>query len=212
MSRAVINDVTYLGQKVPSLYTALTVGPQYASNPVVYGVNSNPFVLKKDEVVEIVLNNNQDNLHPWHLHGHRFQVIQRSDPETGPFKGYNTTQMSATPLRRDTIMANKNSNMVIRFRADNPGLWLFHCHVEWHVEAGLSVTIIEAPDELQRIKIPQNHLDTCRKDGMATRGNAAGHTRNPLNLNGSVTVPSTNNQGYVSFFFFGSAGFVVNAS
>lgn len=40
--------------------------------------------------------------------------------------------------------------MILRFRADNPGVWLFHCHMEWHVETGLVTTMIEAPLELQR--------------------------------------------------------------
>ena len=185
--------MTYIPQKVPSLYTALTVGRDYASNPLVYGVNSNPFILKKDEVVEIVLNNNQANLHPWHLHGHDFQVIQRSDPNTGPFKGYGN--LSSTPVRRDTIMANVNSHLVLRFRADNPGVWLFHCHIEWHIEAGLSVTMVEAPEELQGTYIPHDHLETCRKYGQKTAGNAAGNIKQPLNLNGSITEPSTNVHG-----------------
>ncbi len=185
--------MTYLTPKIPSLYTALTVGPEYASNPLVYGVNTIPFVLKKGEVVEIIVNNNHQNLHPWHLHGHKFQVIQRSDPDTGPFTGYKN--LSSTPVRRDTIMANIHAHVVIRFKADNPGVWAFHCHVEWHVEAGLTVTLIEAPDELQGRKIPLDHLEVCRQEGISTEGNAAGNIKNPLSLNGSITVPSDNIHG-----------------
>lgn len=187
--------MTYLTQKVPSLYTALTVGPQYASNPAVYGVNSNPIVLKKGEVVEIILNNNHYNLHPWHLHGHAFQVVQRSDPHTGPFTSYG--DLAPIPLRRDTIMANIESHIVLRFRADNPGIWMFHCHIEWHIEAGLSATIVEAPEDLQDLQIPSDHLESCRKYGMQTEGNAAGNVNDPLNLDGSVTEPPTNVTGSV---------------
>lgn len=187
--------MTYLSQKVPSLYTALTIGPQYASNPAVYGVNSNPIILKKGEVVEIVLNNNHANLHPWHLHGHAFQVIQRSDPNTGPFTAYG--DLAPIPVRRDTIMANVESHIVVRFTADNPGVWLFHCHIEWHIEAGLTVTMIEAPEELQHLQIPQDHLQSCRNYGLQTAGNAAGQVKDPLNLNGSVTEPSTDVTGSV---------------
>lgn len=187
--------MTYLTQKVPSLYTALTVGPQYASSPAVYGVNSNPIILKKGEVVEIVLNNNHGNLHPWHLHGHVFQVVQRSGPNTGPFTAYG--ELAPYPVRRDTIMANIESHIVVRFTADNPGVWLFHCHIEWHVEAGLTVTLIEAPEELGNLQIPQDHLNSCRKYGSQTAGNAAGNLKHPLNLNGSVTEPSTNVTGFV---------------
>ncbi|KAL8946668.1 MAG: hypothetical protein Q9222_006964 [Ikaeria aurantiellina] len=118
--RAIINNSTYLTQKVPSLYSALTLPTQYTSNPKVYG-HVNPYVLKAGDVVEIIVNNVgtlHNNLHPWHLHGHNFQTIQRSDPNTGAFSSYGN--ITKYPMKRDTIMANINSHVVIRFRADNP--------------------------------------------------------------------------------------------
>lgn len=191
VARAVINNVTYLPQKVPSLYTAISVGKNYSSDPLVYG-QVNPFILKYGESVEIIVNNNHNNLHPWHLHGHTFQVIQRGDPDVGPFSGY-WTNVSSTPVKRDTIMANKLSNVVIRFKADNPGVWAFHCHIEWHIESGLAATIIEAPDMLGNVTIPKDFARTCKNygHGMSTMGNAAGNTRFPLNLTGANDVVET---------------------
>ena len=194
--RAIINNVTYLMQKVPSLYTALTVGDEYSSNPIVYG-QVNPFILKYNEVIEIVINNvntDHNNLHPWHLHGHNFQVVERSPPQAGAFSTY-SGNLSSTPVRRDTIMVNPNGHAVIRFRASNPGVWSFHCHIEWHVSSGLVATMIEAPDHLQGLRIPEDHLENCRAYGMATAGNAAGNVLDPLNLNGSVTQVPTNGYG-----------------
>ena len=195
IARAVINNVTYLPQKVPSLYTAITVGKNYSSDPKVYG-QVNPFVIKYGESVEIIVNNNHNNLHPWHLHGHNFQVIQRGDPDVGPFSGY-WTNVSSTPMKRDTIMANKKSNVVIRFKADNPGVWAFHCHIEWHIESGLAATIIEAPDMLADVKIPADHINACKTFGygMGYQGNAAGNTRNPLDLTGANSQVQTYAQG-----------------
>ena len=63
-SRAVINGVSYIPQIVPTFYTALSAG-LLASNPKIYGVNSNPYVLNFGEVVEIVLINNDGGHHPW---------------------------------------------------------------------------------------------------------------------------------------------------
>jgi iron transport multicopper oxidase len=63
-NRAFINGVTYVPQKVPTLYTALSAGKD-ATNPKVYGVNSNPFVLEYGKVYEIVLNNYDGGAHPW---------------------------------------------------------------------------------------------------------------------------------------------------
>ena len=111
------NNVTYVSPEVPSLYTALTVGSKYYSNSVVYG-SVNPFILKYGEVVEIVINDYHENLHPIHLHGHQFQVLERTAPNAGYFSSLGN--YSQTPVRRDTLMVQNGGYAVIRFRADNP--------------------------------------------------------------------------------------------
>lgn len=55
-NRAGFNNITYIPQKVPTLYTVLSAGEE-ASNPVIYGRNSNPFVLPHNKVIDIVINN-----------------------------------------------------------------------------------------------------------------------------------------------------------
>lgn len=37
---------------------------------------------------------------------------------------------------------------VIGFQSDNPGAWLMHCHIVWHVEGGMALQFIEAPEEI----------------------------------------------------------------
>ncbi|KAL2003721.1 hypothetical protein VTN02DRAFT_2624 [Thermoascus thermophilus] len=98
------------------------------------------------------------------------------------------------PMRRDTVLVNPNGNVALRFRADNPGVWLFHCHIEWHMDAGLIATMIEAPLELQAQKrrlgrgpgiaamIPESHIDACKAAGLPYEGNAGGNTVNFLDL------------------------------
>lgn len=66
---AFFNDVTYTAPVVPTLYTALTTG-ENASDVRIYGDYTNSFVLEKDQIVEIVLNNHDTGKHPFHLHGH----------------------------------------------------------------------------------------------------------------------------------------------
>ena len=63
---AFINGVSYVRPKVPSLYTALTSG-NYSTDAVIYGPNTNAFVLAHNEVIEIILNNNDPGKHPFHL-------------------------------------------------------------------------------------------------------------------------------------------------
>ncbi|KAI9739167.1 MAG: hypothetical protein M1834_007380 [Cirrosporium novae-zelandiae] len=114
---AFFNDVTYVSPKVPTLYSALSTG-DLASNLEVYGSNTNAFLLQKDQVVEIVVNNNDAGKHPFHLHGHNFQTVVRSDDDAG-FYVQNET-LPSIPMRRDTLMVRPNGNFVIRFKADNP--------------------------------------------------------------------------------------------
>ena len=189
-----MNNITYVGAEVPSLYTALSVGGDFASNEAVYG-NTNPFIFKHNEIVEIVINNLNTNLHPFHLHGHQFQVLQRTNPKTGTWPG-NYNNVSATPLKRDTIMLQDEAYAVIRFRADNPGIWAFHCHVEFHTVSGFSATFIEAPEVFTKngyLKVPQGHIDVCKAYPQLYQGNAAGNIQDPLDLTGEpVSVFSEN--------------------
>ena len=94
-------------------------------------------------------------------------------------------------MRRDTFMVKPNGHIVLRFRADNPGIWLFHCHIEWHVDSGLLATMVEAPDELQaNLEIPDDHLKACTSQNQPTAGNAAGNTEDFFDLTGeNMPVP-----------------------
>ena len=187
MFSAFFNDITYRRPVVPTLYSALTTG-ESATDPAVYGSSTNAYVLEKGQVVEIIVNNYDPGKHPFHLHGHNFQAAVRSAEEAGPYT--NNETFPRVPMRRDTFMVRPNGNIVLRFRADNPGIWLFHCHIEWHVASGLIATMIEAPSELQKfLKIPQDHYDACTKQGFPIAGNAAGNKDDFLNLKGENLPP-----------------------
>ncbi|KAJ8114280.1 hypothetical protein OPT61_g3793 [Boeremia exigua] len=127
---AFFNNVTYAEPAVPALYTVMSSG-EHANNPLIYGSHTNSFVLNGNETIEIVLNNNDDGKHPFHLHGHAFQVIQRSEEDAGSYSASTVAAKSSVPMRRDTILVQPNGHAVLRFRSDNPGIWLFHCHIEW---------------------------------------------------------------------------------
>jgi len=70
----------------------------------------------------------------------------------------------ANALRRDTLTVQTYSWALIRFVADNPGLWAFHCHISWHMEAGLMFQIMShgSGRALQEMKIPQSVQDLCK--------------------------------------------------
>jgi iron transport multicopper oxidase len=88
---------------------------------------------------------------------------------------------------------------VIRFQVTSPGVNLFHCHIEWHVEAGLTATFIEAAPQLQaqKLYIPDSHRDACNKQKILMKGNAAGNYKNYLDLTGANVEPKLENWGLV---------------
>lgn len=192
---ALLNNISYTKPKVPTLYTVLGAG-DLATDATVYGEYTHSMVLEHNQVVEIILNNGDTGSHPFHLHGHQFQVINRSPGYGANFYEYmdgdpvaynpsNHTAFPTYPARRDTLVLPPQGYFVIRFVADNPGVWFFHCHIDWHLSQGLAMVLIEAPTQIQeRVSIPDDHKEVCKAAGMAYTGNAAGHTANYLDLSG----------------------------
>ena len=67
--------------------------------------------------------------HPMHLHGHSFRVISRNGKPT-QYREW-----------LDTVLLAPRDKVEIAFVADNPGDWMFHCHILEHQEAGMMGTI-----------------------------------------------------------------------
>ncbi|CZT07469.1 probable iron transport multicopper oxidase FET3 precursor [Rhynchosporium agropyri] len=197
---AFFNNITWVKPKVPTLYTVMSTG-EAAVNSMVYGEFSHSFVLDRHQIIDIVVNNYDSGKHPFHLHGHNFQAIARSADEAGVFDATNSSQTNypAIPMRRDTVVLHPEGYMVLRFQANNPGVWLFHCHIEWHMSQGLIATMVEAPLDVQKSQtIPQNHFDACKAGEMAYAGNAAGNTEDFLNLKGASQAPKPLPAGFTA--------------
>ncbi len=64
--------------------------------------------------------------HPMHLHGFHFRLLSR-----------NGAAVAHRPWL-DTVLVERGETVEVAFVADNPGDWLFHCHVLEHMEAGMS--------------------------------------------------------------------------
>lgn len=181
INRGMFNYIPWLQPLVPTTNTLFSIG-DYALNPTVYGPQTNAIVLNHLDMVEVVLNNLDSNNHPFHLHGHVFQEVGRG---TGVYDGNrsNVEWFNNNPNRRDTIRVDAEGFSIIRFRADNPGAWIFHCHIDWHLESGLAVVFVEAPNVAQeRMILPQAFVDICEAGGTSGTGNAAG--RKALDLKG----------------------------
>ena len=106
--------------------------------------------------VEVVLNNYDDSPHPFHLHGHKFWVMEthEADTEFGGLGDWSDEGQSAhyqldRAMKRDTVTVPMHGHVVLRWVADNPGVWAFHCHMVVHFAAGMGMAFAEMPATLQ---------------------------------------------------------------
>lgn len=83
--------------------------------------------------------------HPIHLHGHDFYILGSGG---GVWDGDRDKLKFSNPSRRDTATLPAGGYLILGFPADNPGLWLMHCHIPWHVGQGLSMQFLERKDEI----------------------------------------------------------------
>jgi Multicopper oxidase len=74
--------------------------------------------------------------HPFHVHGHQFLVI-----DMGSQPGNSTGLDNMYPAFKDTVVVPGQGFVVIKFKANNPGFWLMHCHFEWHLGMGMSMVL-----------------------------------------------------------------------
>ncbi|WP_409236000.1 multicopper oxidase family protein [Streptomyces sp. PA5.6] len=80
--------------------------------------------VRAGERVRLTFANSTSMWHPVHLHGHTFAL-------TGAPDG----------ARKDTAIVLPNGTLSVDFEADNPGLWMIHCHNVYHAEAGMMTVL-----------------------------------------------------------------------
>jgi hypothetical protein len=120
----------------------------------------------KNGIVELYLWNNNTAGHPFHMHGHVFAVMFVGEKDQIPDE---SKYDKRNPVVRDSVTVPPNGYLVIRFIADNPGIWAFHCHIEWHVELGMVVQLVELPSILKNKTIPEDVVSLCLQDNLQKR-------------------------------------------
>ena len=84
------------------------------------------FMVRAGDVVRMRISNDSGEVHPMHLHGHHAVVISRDgEPATG------------SPWWVDSVDVENDETVEIAFVADNPGIWMDHCHNLKHAAQGL---------------------------------------------------------------------------
>ena len=124
-------------------------------------------LIKKGENVRIVLYNNSMMRHPMHLHGHDFRVLN-GQGDYAPLKNV----LDIMPMETDTI----------EFNANLEGDWFFHCHILYHMMAGMNRVFSyenQAPNPYlpnkkwayKRLQKESNQFHFMAENDFATNGN-----------------------------------------
>ena len=124
-------------------------------------------LIKKGENVRITLYNGSMMRHPMHLHGHDFRVLN-GQGEYAPLKNV----LDIMPMETDTI----------EFLANTEGDWFFHCHILYHMMAGMNRVFSyeqQAPNPYlpnkkwayKKLQAESNNLHLMAENDFATNGN-----------------------------------------
>ena len=89
-----------------------------------------PIIVKEGQYVRLRFVNDTDEYHPMHLHGHVYSVISK-----------NAQPITGSPIHLDSMLVGPRETWEGAFQADNPGVWMLHCHVLVHARFGLSTMV-----------------------------------------------------------------------
>jgi FtsP/CotA-like multicopper oxidase with cupredoxin domain len=101
----------------PGLWWTIN-GHQYPDVPV--------FMVTAGDVVRMTIRNTSGQVHPMHLHGHHVVVLSRDG-----------VRASGSPWWTDSLNVEDKETYEVAFVADNPGIWMDHCHNLPHAAQGL---------------------------------------------------------------------------
>lgn len=121
-----LGEIIYQGQ-VLSGSDFRDTGQMWAFNNVANLSTEPLFRVTKGESVVIETYNDTAFPHAMHVHGHHFRIIERQGSEVDEGRPW-----------RDTFLIGPTQRTRVAFVADNPGKWLFHCHMLEHAAAGMN--------------------------------------------------------------------------
>ena len=91
------------------------------------------FVVEEGDVVVMDIENNSGRTHPMHLHGHHAVVLSHDGEKA-----------TGSPWWVDSLEVPSGESYRIAFLADNPGIWMDHCHMLDHAAQGLVAHLMYA--------------------------------------------------------------------
>ncbi|KAK3116893.1 hypothetical protein LTR53_002263 [Teratosphaeriaceae sp. CCFEE 6253] len=149
---------------------------QVAAGNLTFEPQWNVYNFYENTSVVFNITNNMPLVHPFHMHGHNFYVLNVGDNSTESSNNVNKRQAGpeflpgatwdgsvvnpSNPMRRDGILIPPYGFAAIQIELDNPGVWPLHCHVAWHLSGGQGMNVVYRADDVPTI--PDDYTDrTC---------------------------------------------------
>lgn len=89
-----------------------------------------PLLVKEGEWIKIRFKHTFGGPHPMHLHGHLFKILTK-----------NGKPLTGSPVYADSVLLFSGEEYEVAFKADNPGLWMEHCHNLGHAANGMTMMV-----------------------------------------------------------------------
>jgi len=128
-------DVTLEAKAPDQVIDARLSGPvngyTWPVNGILYNPPNDGVPVKPNQRVRIRFINESMMFHPFHLHGHTFQV-------TAADARSREAPANVAKARKDTVLVPPKQTVEVEFDTNNPGRWISHCHNTYHLEAGMA--------------------------------------------------------------------------
>jgi hypothetical protein len=122
-------------ESVPLIFKKKFAGNRWVDNWTINGKSypkTDPILVQSGKRYRLKMDNQSDEAHPVHLHRHSFELI-------------NFAGKATSGILKDVVVVPAMSVVEADFVADNPGLTLFHCHQQLHMDYGF-MTLVKYVD------------------------------------------------------------------
>ncbi|TPX47136.1 hypothetical protein SeMB42_g03437 [Synchytrium endobioticum] len=135
-----------------------------------YPGKANIVEIELGDVVEIILENAGLQPHIWHLHGQSFFVTANGTTTAENVTAaqvVNATYIPGSALR-DSVRVPVDTFVALRWKAENPGVWAFHCHIDFHLITGMALNFVVGKKYIQEhFELPRPWWDVCYDSSVA---------------------------------------------
>ncbi|HLM97912.1 MAG TPA: multicopper oxidase domain-containing protein [Bryobacteraceae bacterium] len=117
--------------RVPLVFRNKWAGNRWVDHWTINGKKfpkTDPILVRTNRRYRLIFDNQSDDVHPVHLHRHSFELV-------------NVAGKPTAGVMKDVVAVPARKQVEVQFVADNPGLSLFHCHMQLHMDFGFMALV-----------------------------------------------------------------------